>query len=295
MLDSSGSQAAQTVYTYTTSATSTGSIVGHGTANAGGPHLQSVQQWLNTTGGYLTTTFSSDDTDEVISVQDPLGNTTTYGHDATDTFVTNVTRPTTGNGVSHVSKTQYDYSSGSVTQTDNENSVANSQAYSKSYMYYQNGANVGRLESIQAYDGWTTTFAYPSTREIDTSVLQTSGVPMTTSAYTDMFARSSPQVTGGISTETTYDYDGRVYCVTNPHLVSGSSSTDGSTCTTYDGMDRPILRTMPDLSTILIQYYGNITTVTDEAGHQKKFTYDAFKRLTDVWEQDDLAPAKRIP
>jgi YD repeat-containing protein len=71
-----GGQAGQTTYGYTSSATTTLGITQHGTQNAGGPYLQTVSHWLNT-GNPSITTYTMDDTGEVLSIKDPNQNPTT--------------------------------------------------------------------------------------------------------------------------------------------------------------------------------------------------------------------------
>ena len=61
---------------------------------------------------------------------------------------------------------------------------------------------------------------------------------------------------------------------------------------TYDGMGRTLSMQQPDgASTTTYAYSGNVTTVTDPAGHWKKFTSDVEGNLVTVVEPDPVTPA----
>lgn len=149
--DQNGNPVSDTKYVYTGTATSTSGIVGHGAANAGGPYLTSVVKTnytpsSNSTGSTsITVGQTYNDTGATLSSTDPNGNPpTTYKYDPTDTFVVETDKPSTG--VAHVTRAQYDPNSGAVLRTDDENSVANGQAYSVHYSYEAVG---GRVSLIQ--------------------------------------------------------------------------------------------------------------------------------------------------
>jgi YD repeat-containing protein len=206
---------------------------------------------------------------------------TTYGYDNTGTFVTSVTRPTT-NGIQHVSQASFDFSSGLVTQTIDENQQPTG------YSYYSSASdpNLGKEYQVTYPDGGVKTYSYPSAREVDTAAAENANSTISASKIVDPFGRPYQSTQAGISTETSYDSNGRVYCVTNLH-VGSSSSTDGSTCYSYDGpLDRVWRQTQPDSSTVYSIYYGNTVTVKDETRRSKEYQYDAFHQLTAVWEPD---------
>jgi hypothetical protein len=98
-------------------------------------------------------------------------------------------------------------------------------------------------------DGGGKTYSYPSATETDETTKQTSSVSSTVQHFVDPFGRPSQTVVsapeGEISTETTYDGDGRVHCTATAHL-SSVSPTDGETCSTYDILGRVTQVTMPD-------------------------------------------------
>ena len=104
--------------------------------------------------------------------------------------------------------------------------------------------------------------------------------------------------------DTSYDSNRRISCVSNPHR-SGSLPTDGTTCYSYDGLDRKIQITQPD-STAVSAYFGapagssgglssqQCSSSTfgigypvlsvDEAGNKRQAWTDGFGRLIEADE-----------
>lgn len=178
----------------------------------------------------------------------------------------------------------YDCNSGALLSVKD----ANDAAANRSGTVYQYEATAGRLHSISYPDAGQTSYSYPSATEVDTSVLATHDPTITSQAILDSFGRPHQQIKAGVSSETTYDANGRVNCVTNLHL-SSSSSTDGTACiTTYDGLDRPTLETEQDGNTLIWSYQGNTVTSTDETGNSWQRINDAFGEQTKVTEPGNL-------
>jgi RHS repeat-associated protein len=274
VLDSNGIRAAQTTYGYTTNAVTTSGITGHGSANAGGPYLQTVSNWLNT-GSSVATTYTMDDTGQVRSILDPKANpplTFTYQ-------CSNALPYQSSNPLNQTTTYGYDCNSGAITGVRDPNDAAGSRA-GTTYSYE---GTAGRLQTINSPDGGQTTYSYPSIHEVDTAVIATPDPTITSADIADSYGRPYQHVGMGISSETTYDANGRVSCVTNPHLATSAAA--GSNCvTTYDGLDRPKVQTQPDSSTLTWSYGGNVTTSTDEASHSWRRTTNAFGQLTNVVE-----------
>ena len=86
---------------------------------------------------------------------------------------------------------------------------------------------------------------------------------------------------GHIFVDTQYDGKGRKQQTSNPYR---SGETVAWSQVQYDVVDRPIAATGPDLSTIQYSYTGNQTTVTDEGGNPRRYTYDGLGRMTKVEE-----------
>jgi YD repeat-containing protein len=209
---------------------------------------------------------------------DPLLNQTSYGYDATDTFVTSVTQPTV-NTVQHVLQATYDASTGQVlTQTDQNQQVTH-------YAY----DSLGRPYTVTAPNGAVTTTTYPSATETDISDMQSSSVTVPSVVLVDSFGRPSTTTVAGVSSGTTYDSFGRIDCVTTPHIQGTPATTDGSTCNAlYDLFDRVQTIQQPDGNQVILSYTDNAVTTTDEVGHQHQNTYNAFGDLSSVMEPDNL-------
>ncbi|WP_263418904.1 RHS repeat-associated core domain-containing protein [Terriglobus albidus] len=274
-----GTQVAQTTYDYTTSATATSGVSQHGTTNAGGPYLQKVTKWLN--GGTSPyTTYIMDDTGMVTSITDPNQNSaTTISYQCSNSLPYQAINP-----IGHTTTFGYDCSSGAITSEKDPNDSAASRS-GTTYAY----ESAGRLSSVTRPDSGVTTYSYPSSTEIDTTVTATPSPSISSQDIVDSLGRPYQHVQAGVSTETTYDVNGRPYCTTNPHL-SSSSSTDGSTCiTSYDGLDRPKMQSQSDgASSVSWDYSGNTVTFTDEAQHSWQRTSDVFGNLTFVVEPGGL-------
>jgi RHS repeat-associated protein len=280
VLDSNGTPAGQTIYGHTSSATPTTGVAQHGTQNAGGPYLQTVTHWLNT-GSPTVTTFTMDDTGEVRSAVDPDQNPpTVYTYQCANSLPNTIT-----SALNQTTTYGYDCPSGAITSVKDPNDTAASRA-GTTYAYEP---LAGRLQSTTYPDNGVTSYNYLSSVETDTTTLATPDPSMASQSIVDGFGRPSQQIHAGVSSETTYDVNGRASCVTNPHL-SSSSTSDGSTCVTnYDGLDRPLIQTQPDGNTLAWSYAGNVTTSTDEAGVRWQRTSDSFGHLKQVLELGTVA------
>lgn len=275
-----GTKVAQTTYGYTPSpATTTSGIAQHGTTNAGGPYLQTISQWINT-GGSSTTTYAMDDTGMVTGIKDSKENFSSTSFQCANALPYQST-----NALSQTTTYGYDCNSGAITSVKDPNDSAAGRT-GTTYTYE---AVTGRPWTIGHPDGGTTTYTYPSSTEIDTAVTATPDPTISSQDISDAFGRTYQHIQAGVSTETTYDANGRKSCVTNSHFIGTSSSTDGSTCiTVYDGLDRPKTQTQPDGSTLTWNYTGNITTSSDEAGNAWARTTNAFGQLINVLEPGNL-------
>jgi YD repeat-containing protein len=278
-----GTQVAQTTYGYVSSATTTSGIAQHGTTNAGGPYLQAISKWINT-GGSSTTTYTMDDTGMVTAIKDPKGNPSSTSYQCANALLYQTT-----NALSQTTTYGYDCNSGAITSVKDPNDLAAGRA-GTTYTYE---AVAGRPWTIGRPDGGTTTYTYPSSTEVDTAITATPDPTISSQDISDAFGRAYQHTQAGVSTETTYDANGRILCVTNPHLTG--VSTDGSTCmTTYDGLDRPKVQTQQDSSTLKWSYNGSVTTKgidttsTDEAGNSWIRTSNAFGQLANVVEPGNL-------
>lgn len=295
-LDGAGTSITSTIYNYATAAAITAGVVGHGTANAGGPYLTSVTSTNNapssSADATVTTSATYEDTGSLLSTQDANKNPiTTYKYDLTHTFVTEIDKPSTttsGTTFQHITKASFDPNSGAILSSDDENSVANNQAYQVKYSYE---AKAGRLQQI-LYPKATSTdtasasrmYSYPNANETDITVAQSASVNVMTAHTVDGYGRSSQTSSGGISSTTAYDGNGRAFSVTNPS--NGSGTTIGTTYTYYDALNRVSSIQNPDGTTRTLTITGNTAVATDELLHQNKQVFNAFGELTTVFEAD---------
>ena len=246
------------------------------------------------------TTYAYDATGQVSSRTDGCGNgscadmsgsshTTHYvytdspaGSDPagqSNAYLTSVTAPSTG-GVSHVTDYSYNYSTGELASTTDENDQTTSYNYSDPllrltdiYAPAQNGgAQPHTHYSYTDGPGAIVTVTGP-TGVGSTSTLDGLGRTIQTQSSSDP-----------IFVNTVYNGIGSVFSVTNPHR-SSSSPTDGTTYFAYDALGRKTLQTtQPDGNKQSWVYSGNAVTFTDESQNLSKSTSDALGRLTTVVE-----------
>jgi YD repeat-containing protein len=255
------------------------------------------------------TTYTYDQTGQILTAKDACGNTacadvtgtnhiTTYSYSdnysagtpsgQTNAYLTQIT-----DALGHTSKFAYDYNSGQLTQSQDQNDI---NAVPPRYTTYIYNDPLFRPKQINAPDGGQTNIAYD-----DSSYNATSNTPSVTTTKTitstlNMVSTTAKDGMGHVVhtlltsdpdgttiTDTTYDGMGRVSTQSNPHRAS-SASSDGTTTNTYDALGRPTQISKPDGSITRYSYAGNCTTVTDEASRVRKSCSDALGRLTSVFE-----------
>ncbi len=86
-----------------------------------------------------------------------------------------------------------------------------------------------------------------------------------------------------LTTDTSYDYDGRVWTVSNPYY-SKSDPSYGITTMNYDVFGRPLLVLHPDGSSKQFKYIGSVTDSTDENNIVVRSKVNALGQLSDVYE-----------
>jgi RHS repeat-associated protein len=287
-LSENGSQIAQTNYDYISSATVTTGILQHGTTNAGGPYLQKVRKWLNTDGSTLDTSYVFDDTGTVLSSTDPNGQTT-YGHDATNTFITSVTAPTPSSGVVLSTGASYDVGTGALNSTSDENSGSTT---------YQNYDSLGRPQLVTRPDGGTTAYTYshtPNAFQIGESSAPGGGLPSAdTETLYDPYGRVSrvavyngQRSNGWYQTDYCYDSVGNLHFQSTAYQGTGFIATKqcsgAGTTYSYDALNRIKTINTADGNTSY-DYQNRAVKVTDVNGVQKITQTDALGRITAVCE-----------
>ena len=281
-------------------------------------------QWLNTGSSSPATTYSYDETGQILTMTDPNLNQTSYAYGdsflntnssgftttagsppsgmVTNAYLTKVTYPTT-NGVAHIEQFWYGYNDGELTQSSDQNSPPQ-------LTKYKYNDSLGRLTETDYPDTGTTTSYYndstysastPSPSVTVTKAITSSVNLETTTAFDGLghpwetILSSDPD--GPTYTQTSYDGVGHAFTVSNPYRTTSDLSY-GITTYIYDGVGRTCLVVPPDFAAsaptscpttapvgdTFSSYGGNQTTVTDEVGNQRKNQTDGLGRLTAVWE-----------
>lgn len=135
-------------------------------------------------------------------------------------------------------------------------------------------------------DGGQTCLSYPSQTEIDTTTKVNTTTSNTVQTLMDSFGRGVTSINdgAGVQSDTTYDAFDRVNSSSNPHLVSGSSPSDGITYYAYDALGRQSNIKKPDGNTASWSYSGNTVTFSDESSIQHISQTDSLGRLQMVKE-----------
>jgi len=218
--------------------------------------------------------------------------TTTFAYSSTyaGAFVTSVTNP-----LQQTTSHTYDLNTGVLLSTTDPNNQVTNFSYDPL---------TARETQVSYPDQGQTTFCYsdipgypcsnasPPFYATVTKKITNSTSEMHT-AYVDGLGRLSQtqfntDPSGVDYTATTYDADGRKATITNPYR-STSDGTYGVSTYGYDGLNRTILVTEPDSSTIQTAYCANTTLVTDEAKNWRRSTVDGLGRLIEVDEPNSTS------
>jgi RHS repeat-associated protein len=242
------------------------------------------------------TTYTYDETGQVLSMKDPNLNPTQYSYadsytsgtppGNTNAYLTTITHPPT-NGISHVENFSYSYADGQLTVSKDQNQQLTTYKYADL---------LDRPTEIDYPDGGKTTISYndaqynPSTHSpsITTTKEITSGLNLVTTTGFDGLGHEvatilSSDPDGITYTVSTYDGVGRAYTVSNPYR-STNDPTYGITTFAYDALGRVINVAEPGGSAVGTSYLGNCTTVSDEAQKSRKSCVDGLGRMTRVLE-----------
>src|SRR5207249_1991926 len=217
----------------------------------------------------------------LVSTTDPGGHVTQV--DFSDRFTDSISRnsfayPTkiTDPGGFYTQST-FDFNTGLVKQTTDSLSRVTSTTYDL----------MDRTTQINYPDGGQTNYSYddvtPATTETK-KVDNAGNVGRVTYTFDKLYrvlTKRTADPAGDIFVDTQYDAKGRKSQVSNPYRVGEAVLW---TTYTYDLLDRPSITTKPHGSTIQYSYTNNQTTVTDEAGNQRRYTYDRYRQMTQVEE-----------
>ena len=300
-LDGSGHQLSKATYGYDESAvTSSSSVPNHGAAPGDQRgNLTSQHQWINTSNTTLDTAMTYDDAGALLTSTAPEG-ITTYGHDATDTFVTSATAPTPTSGATLTAGTGYDPSTGVALSTTDPN------GQTTSYKGYDAFNRVGEVDSP---DGGVTKVSYPDPGDVVEATAFNGAGSGTTVKRNDAYGRPSriaiangqPAPNQYYQQDTCYDTTGRVsfqsYQYQGPGFSTAPVCSGAGDTYTYDALGRTKSVTHGDGTSSNYSYTGRATETTDENGVSKITQTDAFGRITTACELSSNAtmPASGSP
>jgi RHS repeat-associated protein len=233
---------------------------------------------------YVDEHMHYDNLGNMVQKVDPLSHTTNI--DFTDNFADGINRntfaypKTVTNALSQSSATKYDFKTGLPTQ------VTNLRGYNTITTYDL----LNRVKSLTEANGKVTTYAYDDTNLVTTKevLVDSSGNKGHVETSFDGLYRvkevrtNDPDPQGVYAVDTTYDGKGRKKQVSNPYRLS--TETPVWTTVTYDALDRPTQVQAPDMSTVQNTYSNNQTTVIDEGGNQRRYTYNVRGQMTMVEE-----------
>jgi RHS repeat-associated protein len=225
----------------------------------------------------------------------------TYKHAYPTRTTTAVPDPlgTNGSNTAFTSTSVFDSATGQMRSTTDANGLT-------TYFSYADEQNVpdplNRLRKVTRPDNSVTTYDYHDA--VNDTYLETkssfdAGRSTTVRQYFDKLGRdvrafayenTDPDARWMV-TDTYYDLMGRVRQVSNPYRTATPGATPPpscSVCTTnvYDVLGRVTLVTLPDLTTAQTNYRGSYTTITDQAGKQRRQQVDALGRIVRVDEPD---------
>jgi RHS repeat-associated protein len=221
----------------------------------------------------------------------------TYKHAYSTQASTTAPDPTGAHGSNSAftASSVYDYATGVVLSTTD----ANLQTTTFSYRDGQNVPDpMGRLRKVTKPDGGWTKYDFSDVFGNLYALTETQQDESHTSrAYTFIDAmgreRRSLTLEGGNSyfaTDTQYDRMGRPWRVSNPYRtqgLNGDINPSGEwTTNSYDLLGRVKTVTLPDQTTVQTSYQGAYTTVTDQAGKQRRQKTDGLGRIVRVDEPD---------
>jgi RHS repeat-associated protein len=329
--DGNGSLTAETDYAYDGTSVSSVSATEHDDTNYGtgynnrGNATTKTARCFQTGCSNAITTYTYDQTGQITLETDPCGNpngtcsdvsgsnhTTAYSYANNFTVLSggqNTSYTPSGNTnaylsqitdqLGHQSSFTYDYWSGQLTGSKDQNDISASRA-GTTYIYND---LFSRPSQVNYPDGGQINIVYndtPPSPTVTTCQL-ISGSPTASCSATNPATGWKTRMTrldgmghltqtqlasdpdGTVFSDTAYDGLGRVYTQSNPHRSSGGT-TDGVTTFTYDAMGRTTSVKQSDGSDVDTNYSGNCTAVTDETGAGRRSCSDSFGRLIEVDE-----------
>lgn len=242
------------------------------------------------------TTFKYDITGNTVEASLNCCNVKTWTYNATNQYAYPISE-TKGSDVQLTTYTEYDFYTGLVKKTKDENIQETSYEYEPDTL---------RIKKVTYPNGGYTQTEY-SDKLINTSSQLVPGFVLTTTkldathtaqSYHYYDARgfsirtaTATAINGWSISSREYDNIGRIKRRYNPFYTAAAndaapSGTKYMEVANYDGLGRATQVQLQDTTTVSTDYYGTVVTVTDQAGKQKRQVTDALGRLRRVDEPD---------
>lgn len=200
-----------------------------------------------------------------------------------------------GSSSAFTTSSTFDYTTGLLLTTTDENGQVTTFSYQDDQS--QNDP-VNRLRKVTRPDGSWTKYSFGETLGnlfTLTETQQDAARTVKVYQYVDPLGRvsrsfSSEGAANYIAADTIYDQMGRVWKVSNPYRtttlngIADTSHTNDWTVSHYDALSRVDYVILPDASQVRTGYQGIYTTVTDQAGRQRRQKTDALGRVIRVDE-----------
>jgi len=269
-------------------------------------NITSVERWRNIDDAWLKTWYWYDTLGNLIRTRDPLNHETQFEY--TDSWEyahcsvspdsrAYVTKITDAKGFHNEGK--YSSCTGTLRRVIDKNGQATTFLYDALGRLKQTDVPANGAQTRLDYTATSLTTTKKITDSIEQIAVQTlDGLGRQIQSCT------SDDIPGQyICSETAYDFRNRKVSQTNPHR-SAPSATDGTTRYYYDALNRVTALAPPDAvlaadlspisNYVLTQYSGSCTTVTDQAGKQRKSCSDALGRLIRVDEPGGTPGARSL-
>jgi RHS repeat-associated protein len=234
---------------------------------------------LSSSSDGLTLNYTHNANGTLATSKDAAGNKTTYGYGSNSC---NAFPDTVTPAITSLATTAVWNCNGAVMTSSTD---ANSQPTTFGYDL------MNRLTSTGYPDTGAVTLTYTPS-QVQTSAKLASGGYHVTTQLLDGLGRivHNQDNSAGTEVDTGYNSLGQVASVSNPHFISGSSPSDGTTTYSYDALGRPAdagsahAVTNPDSTYTSISYSSNCATVIDPAGKKRVTCTDGLGRTSSVNE-----------
>ncbi|MEK7639128.1 MAG: DNRLRE domain-containing protein [Patescibacteria group bacterium] len=243
---------------------------------------------------YIDTEWTYNNYGLTTSQTDPRNNTTSFGYDPYNLFVVS-----TSNALGHTVLNEYDYSSGQVATTTDQNGEVYVTVYDgldrpieKKIPNPQTGSLV--TETEYTYTDTSGAVSVRKRSNLDGTTIQNSYTYQNGFGETIQERVEAENSNMYVVRDLVYGDNGLLKKESLPYFSFGTARSTATTDTdlfttyTYDALKR-IVSAQTAVGTTSTHYDQWIETVTDTENNNKDFTYDAFGHLTQVTEHNGVS------